>query len=214
MIKSFVMYISNKGQFDLLTDEQAGKLIKALFAYADSGDVIDTDDGMVQMAFSFLSLEIERNFEKYKKTCERRAESARKRWEQRQKEDEYKKQEQKQDAKKEPEPEKKEDIHAVDIAEIISYLNQKAGTCYRTSTSSTVRHVSARLKEGYAVDDFKTVIDSKCKEWMKDEKMKKYIRPETLFGQKFESYLQSAKSRKDGDASECAGIACIDGTII
>ena len=214
MIKSFVMYIDNKKQVEMLSDDQAGKLLKALFAYAEYGERLETDDGMLQMAFSFIASTIERDFEKYQKVCERRADNARKRWEQRQKEEESKKQEQKQDTKQEPEPEKKEDMHAVDIAEIVSYLNQKAGTCYRASTSSTVRHVSARLKEGYAVDDFKTVIDSKCNEWMKDEKMKKYIRPETLFGQKFESYLQSAKSRKDGDASECAGIACIDGTII
>ena len=214
MIKSFVMYISNKGQFDLLTDEQAGKLIKALFAYADSGEVIDTDDGMVQMAFSFLSLEIERNFEKYKKTCERRAESARKRWEQRQKEEESKKQEQKQDEKQEPEHENEDDMHAIDIAEIISYLNQKAGTCYRTSTSSTVRHISARLKEGYSVDDFKKVIDSKCRQWLKDDTMKKYLRPETLFGQKFESYLQDANSSKRGDGNDGGAISGINGTVI
>ena len=209
MIKSFVMYISNKGQFDMLTDEQAGKLIKALFAYADTGEVIDTNDGMLKMAFSFLSVEIERNFDKYKKTCERRAENAKKRWEQRQKEQEAKVQDEK---PKEDKPEEQQ--QAVEIAEVISYLNKKAGTNYRATTSSTVRHVSARLKEGYSIDDFKKVIDSKCRQWLKDDTMKKYLRPETLFGQKFESYLQDANSRNRGDGNDGAAIVGINGTVI
>ena len=209
MIKSFVMYISNKGQFDMLTDEQAGKLIKALFAYADTGEVIDTNDGMLKMAFSFLSVEIERNFDKYKKTCERRAENAKKRWEQRQKEQEAKVQDEKQKEEKQEEPQQH-----VEIAEVISYLNKKAGTNYRTTTSSTVRHVSARFKEGYSVDDFKKVIDSKCRQWLKDDTMKKYLRPETLFGQKFESYLQDANSSKRGDGNDGGAISGINGTVI
>lgn len=204
MIKSFVMYISNKGQFDMLTDEQAGKLIKALFAYADTGEVIDTDDGMLKMAFSFLSVEIERNFDKYKKTCERRAESAKKRWGQFQKESPENRQDEKQE----------EPQHSVEIAEIIAYLNQKAGTNYRVSTASTVKHVSARLKEGYSVDDFRKVIDSKCGQWLKDETMKKYIRPETLFGQKFESYLQDANSGNRGENHDSSASVGIDGTVI
>jgi len=39
------------------------------------------------------------------------------------------------------------------------------------------------------LEDFKTVIDKKCVEWMNDEKMEKFLRPVTLFGPKFESYL-------------------------
>ncbi|WP_436665978.1 conserved phage C-terminal domain-containing protein [Lactobacillus acidophilus] len=33
------------------------------------------------------------------------------------------------------------------------------------------------------------MIDVKSKQWLTDQKMKQYLRPETLFGTKFESYL-------------------------
>ena len=73
---------------------------------------------------------------------------------------------------------------------IISYLNEKAGTNYRPTAQATQRHINARLSEGYTVDDFKEVIDKKCAEW-KGGEMEKYLRPETLFGSKFESYLNA-----------------------
>jgi uncharacterized phage protein (TIGR02220 family) len=72
--------------------------------------------------------------------------------------------------------------------EIIDYLNMVLGTQYRHSTKSTQKHINARLENGYSVDDFKTVIDKKCKEW-KGTEMERYLRPETLFGTKFEGYL-------------------------
>lgn len=72
---------------------------------------------------------------------------------------------------------------------IIDYLNQKANTKYRYQTKSTQTKIDARLAEGFSVDDFKTVIDKKTTEWLNDADMQKYLRPETLFGTKFESYL-------------------------
>lgn len=77
--------------------------------------------------------------------------------------------------------------------EIIDYLNKVCGTSYRYTTSKTQSLINARLKEKFTISDFKLVIDHKYKEWGKDEKMKEYLRPETLFGTKFEGYLQSAK---------------------
>lgn len=75
--------------------------------------------------------------------------------------------------------------------EIIDYLNQKAGTRYRATTSSTRKHIKARIDEGFTVEDFKTVIDKKCSEWLNNSKMEQYLRPETLFGTKFEGYLNA-----------------------
>lgn len=83
---------------------------------------------------------------------------------------------------------------------IVSYLNQKAGTNYRPTTQKTKTAIHARLSEGFTVDDFKTVIDKKCGEWLGDEKMERYLRPETLFGTKFEGYL-NAKITKSGTVS-------------
>lgn len=75
-----------------------------------------------------------------------------------------------------------------EIKEIVQYLNDRCGTRYRYQTKGTQVHISARLKEGYTVDDFKTVIDKKFMEWYGTD-MEKFLRPETLFAGKFESYL-------------------------
>ena len=77
--------------------------------------------------------------------------------------------------------------------EIVAYLNQVCGTSFKAQTKTTDSHISARLKEGFTVADFKKVIDGRFKEWGKDPKMCEYLRPVTLFGQKFEGYLQHAK---------------------
>lgn len=74
--------------------------------------------------------------------------------------------------------------------DIILYLNQKAGTRYRASTPKTQRLLHARLSEGFTLADFRTVIDKKCAEWNGSD-MAQYLRPETLFGTKFESYLNA-----------------------
>ena len=83
-----------------------------------------------------------------------------------------------------------------DIIEIIDYLNEKAGTNYRANSSETVSHISARLSEGFTVGQFKQVIDKKCDDWLNDSRMKDYLRPQTLFGTKFESYLNSTNIKK------------------
>ena len=79
---------------------------------------------------------------------------------------------------------------------IISHLNKTAGTNYKPTTAKTKSAIKARLAEGFTVDDFKTVIDKKCAEWIGDEKMEKYLRPETLFGTKFEGYLNAKVSKQ------------------
>lgn len=78
---------------------------------------------------------------------------------------------------------------------VVSRLNEKAGTSYRASSKATQSHINARLSEGYTVEDFFSVIDKKCAEW-KGTDMEKYLRPETLFGNKFENYLNAPASRR------------------
>ena len=81
---------------------------------------------------------------------------------------------------------------------IVDHLNQRAGTSYRASTKKTKSIIHARIKEGFTVDDFKTVIDKKCAEWLGTD-MAKYLRPETLFGTKFEGYLNANTGRNETD---------------
>lgn len=75
--------------------------------------------------------------------------------------------------------------------EIVQYLNQKTGKNFKSTSKATQRHIKARFTDGFVLDDFKQVIDNKCGDWLRDRKMKEYLRPETLFGTKFESYLNS-----------------------
>lgn len=73
---------------------------------------------------------------------------------------------------------------------IIEYLNSCAGTSYKHSSKKTQSCIHARLADGFTLEDFKIVIDKKCAEWIGTE-YEKYLRPETLFGTKFEGYLNA-----------------------
>lgn len=81
------------------------------------------------------------------------------------------------------------------IKEIVDYLNEKISSHYSYKTQHTKLHINARLNEGFTLDDFKTVIDKKVSEWQGTE-FEKYLRPETLFGTKFENYLLSNTANK------------------
>jgi uncharacterized phage protein (TIGR02220 family) len=83
---------------------------------------------------------------------------------------------------------KEKDISNIPFADIVDYLNLKADTKYKSSGKKTQDLIKARWNEKFTLEDFKTVIDKKVVEW-KGSDMAKYLRPETLFGTKFESYL-------------------------
>lgn len=75
------------------------------------------------------------------------------------------------------------------IDTVIEYLNIKVASDFKSKTKETINLISARIKEGYKIEDFKKVIDIKSDKWLNDLAMKDYLRPATLFGTKFESYL-------------------------
>jgi len=85
---------------------------------------------------------------------------------------------------KNEENEKKSTIYSP----VVDYLNQKAGTKYKSSGKNTQTLIRAREKDGFKLDDFKKVIDNKTAEWQGTD-MEQYLRPITLFGTRFESYL-------------------------
>ena len=72
------------------------------------------------------------------------------------------------------------------------YLNQKTGKNFRPNTKAYRSVIKARFKEGFRKEDFFNVIDKKTAEWGKDKRMSEYLRPQTLFGTKMDSYIQSA----------------------
>lgn len=89
---------------------------------------------------------------------------------------------------------------SIPYKEIIEYLNDKADRKYKHTTGKTKTLIKARWNEGFELDDFKKVIDKKVATWL-DNNMSKYLRPETLFGTKFEGYLNE-KGRGDDHESE------------
>jgi len=83
------------------------------------------------------------------------------------------------------------------INSIISYLNEKADKNYKSNTKTTIDKIKARINEGFTIGDFKKVIDTKVAKWKTDPKMNEFLRPETLFGNKFDGYLNEKIVNKD-----------------
>lgn len=74
---SFLIYLDYQEQFELLTDEQVGQLIKAIIKYEKTGEIVELD-GMTKMAFSFIKTQLDRDREKYQAKCEKNRENAKK----------------------------------------------------------------------------------------------------------------------------------------
>lgn len=83
-----------------------------------------------------------------------------------------------------------------DYIYIINCLNQTIGSHYRYQSKATQRLIKARLNEGYTLKDFETVIGKKAAKW-KGTEMEQYLRPETLFGTKFEGYLNEKETKTE-----------------
>ncbi|EGT4739788.1 hypothetical protein DD104_12800 [Clostridioides difficile] len=78
---------------------------------------------------------------------------------------------------------------------IVDYLNKTADKSFKSTTKKTISLIDARLKEGFTEEEFYKVIDNKVLNWLDDDKMNAYLRPETLFGNKFESYLNETPKK-------------------
>ena len=85
--------------------------------------------------------------------------------------------------------------------QVIEYLNQKTSKNFKSTSQKTRKLIQARIKDDYTLEDFKKVINTKTKEWINDKAMNKYLRPETLFGTKFESYLNEEIEISEEDSS-------------
>lgn len=91
----------------------------------------------------------------------------------------------------------KEYIYSI-VEQVIDHLNIRTGKSYRATTPKTISLIESRLNEGFEIDDIMRVIDIKTEQWIEDSKMKPYLRPETLFGNKFESYLNESPGEEQG----------------
>lgn len=103
-------------------------------------------------------------------------------------------------------------IHSQELySEIINHLNQIAGTSFRQSSQKTKDLINARLNEGFTIDDFKKVHIIKFAEWSGTE-FEKFLRPQTLYSNKFESYLNQKVSdyEKMKAVSEHSGLTPLE----
>lgn len=219
MKNSFVLYTSYNDQIKLLNMEQRGLLLTAIIQFA-SGCELPEMDGMTQMAFAFIRSDMERDAEKYRQTCEARKEAGKSGGRPKAKKangfsEKAKKANgfsEKQSKAKKPDNEYEDEddddydservvsAPAYPYKDVIDYLNQKAGTQFKDKSKDSRRHIKARFDEGFTMDDFKKVIDGRVKAWKGDPKMCEYLRPSTLFGSKFEAYLNA----KPGSANKFA----------
>jgi len=119
----------------------------------------------------------------------------------------------KEEKKKVP-PKKKETAedapYYFEVTQVLAALSEKTGAKYRIPTKKSLllrygpyQIITARIKEGFVLEDLISVIDSKCKEWLSSEKMCKYLIPSTLFSKsKFESYLASTSIKPTNQQNE------------
>lgn len=94
--------------------------------------------------------------------------------------------------------------------DIVEYLNSKTNKSFKSTTKTTQGLIDARMNEGFDMNDFKIVIDKKSNQW-RDGKMDSYLRPQTLFGTKFESYLNeggndNGKNKRNDKEDEYSGL--------
>jgi len=75
------------------------------------------------------------------------------------------------------------------IKDIIDYLNKTTESNFKATSENTKKLIQARINEGYKFADFKKVIDNQNTRWSHDSKMSQFLRPATLFSNKFEGYL-------------------------
>lgn len=89
-----------------------------------------------------------------------------------------------------------EPVNRFDYKSVIDYLNEKANTKFRI-VDSHKKFIKARYNEGYETEDFYKVIDNKVSSWINNPKYSNYLRPSTLFGNKFDSYLNEDVNKKE-----------------
>ena len=90
---------------------------------------------------------------------------------------------------------------------IIDYLNKRTSKKYSVKTKKTAQLIHKLLDNGFTVEDFERVIDIKCKQWLNNEKMNQYLRPRTLFSEKFEDYLNEAPARPNQQGASGQSVA-------
>lgn len=207
---SFVVYTDIKETLDGLTDDQVATLFRGMVDYQLTGSVPEFE-GVLKFAFIPIRQQMDRDNTKWERTKAARTESGRqggiRSGEVRRAKAQSEANEASASQSKQNEANEANEAVNVNVnvnvngngnvngadAEalsfsLISYLNEKSGGKYKPTAAITDR-IGELLAAGYTERDFYQVIDSKVAEWKDDPKMRSYLRPRTLFGDKFEEYV-------------------------
>lgn len=216
MKNSFVLYTDYLQQIELLSNEQRGVLLTAVMKYA-AGLEMPEMDGITMMAFSFIKYNMDKDNEKYERTVKARQEAGKSGGRPKANgffENQTKAKKANGFFEKQNNPDNDNENDNVNdnvnnltvgckqpmcgkaprneaeypYKAICERLNTLSGTAFKDKSKDTRKHIKARFEEGFTLEDFYTVIDKKVAEWRGTD-MEKYLRPSTLFGSKFESYL-------------------------
>lgn len=200
--KGFVVYGDIEESLDELTDEQVAKLFRGMVKYFKTGKN-PKFTGVLKFVFIPIKQQMDRDAEKYDRRCEKNRENVKKRYERIQSNTNVydgirtytnatntntnKDTNTKTDTDTDTNTESVPDAGLLSY-DLIQYLNEKTGSDYKADKANAVR-VQSLLDSGYTPLQLRTVIDKKVDEWYGDSKMRSYLRPSTLFGDKFGEYL-------------------------
>lgn len=218
--KSFIVYSDLQEVLGELTDEEAGRLLRAMVEYSISGEVGDL--GMpLKYVFIPIRQQMDRDREKWEDIKEKRSQAGRKGGATKGNRNAAKSKTLQEASirvtknKQNRQSLAKQAKQAVNVnvnvngtvnenvknsgqepaalsSSLLNYLNEKVGSSHKPSKEITER-IRELLKEGYTEKDFKDVIDKKVEEWQTVPIMRPYLRPSTLFGDKFQQYAAEPK---------------------
>ena len=216
--KGFIVYGDIKATLDELNDKQAADLFRGMVDYFVDGTEPNFN-GILKFVFIPIRQQMDRDREKYDEKCERNRANANKRWNAMRSDavayDGMRSDAMDANTNKNKNTNTNKDTNTntksveTDVSSLpsflIGYLNEKAGTNYNV-TKSVSKQIEGLVADGYSPDQMRTVIDRKCDEWLTDEKMRTYLRPSTLFGDKFGEYVSAPISltteRKQDEAKK------------
>ena len=217
--KGFVVYGDIKATADELTDDQLGQLFRGMIDYFVSGKCPRFTDSL-KFAFIPIKQQMDRDAEKYEKRCEKNRENVQKRYERIQSNTNVydgirtytnaTNTNTNTNTNKDTNTNTKSaetDVSSLSLS-LIKHLNDRTGSVYEAD-EATIGRVQTLLDFGYTPDQIRTVIDKKVDEWYGDTKMRTYLRPSTLFGDKFSEYLAApislaAERQQKADADRAA----------
>lgn len=211
-IEYFPCYHSYLARLAKLSDQEVGRLFRALLIYSATGEAPELT-GRESVAFDFIQYDIDKAHENSNERSRKNTENVNKRWNTNDTNvydripsntnDTITNTNTRTITKTNDIPPNPQGGDGIPYAEIVDFLNEKAGTAYKPGSGKTRACINARWREGFRYDDFKAVIAKKTAQW-KGTDMAKYLRPETLFGTKFEGYLNeggSGDGKAGGDSS-------------